>query len=186
MPPGLNNLVVQSGQGKLHRASNHVQQIVYMSEQLPLILLIDDDADDLELLASSLESLHVRTKRFDAAEKAINYLNYCAAEDELPSLVILDYNMPRINGQQLLSAFKSNKILKDIPVVMYSTGMSLILKQALLDMGAYDCFVKPDKFSELTNQVRIFKQIAYSIENVKVYDKVAKDRLDNRKTYNTS
>ena len=141
-----------------------------MFEKLPFILLIDDDEDDLELLTSSFETLYLRTKTCDSAENALKYLENCLTNNDLPTMIILDYNMPRIDGQQLLSSIKKNKLLKDIPVVMYSTGMSPILKQALLDMGAYDCFVKPVNFSKFTNQLCVFKQMAYSFENAKRFN----------------
>ena len=142
-----------------------------MLEQTPLVLLIDDDDDDLELLETIFKEQFIRTQAFVSSSSALNYLAKPPSNADLPTLIILDYNMPGINGQQLLSYIKSNKRFEDVRVIMYSTGMNAILKQGLLEMGAYDCFTKPVSFSILKKQVNVFKQLAYAIENAKVYEK---------------
>jgi CheY-like chemotaxis protein len=126
----------------------------------PYILLIDDDEDDLEILSSSLELLGLGIKVFNAGDKALTYLNLISWAP--PALIILDYNMPRINGEQVLLLLKSNAYTRDIPVIMYSTTMSPIFKQAIQDMGALACFTKPTTYSELKTQVGLFRDLAFS------------------------
>jgi CheY-like chemotaxis protein len=133
---------------------------------LPYILIIDDDEDDLEILASSLKLLGVHIKIFNAGDKAIAYLN--SKTVVLPALIILDHNMPRINGEQVLLILKSNLITKDIPVIIYSTTNSPIFKNAIVDLGALDCFTKPSTYSELTTQVGLFRDLAVSFTPVKL------------------
>jgi CheY-like chemotaxis protein len=74
-------------------------------------------------------------------------------------LIILDYNMPKRNGQQLLLSIKANNGTKDIPVVIYSTGMNDLLKAGLLKAGALNCFDKPWNGKELNIQVDIFEKL---------------------------
>lgn len=138
-----------------------------MSEPLFHILLIDDDEDDLEILSSLLFLKGIRSKCFDSGEKAIYYLQFISDTSDLPSLIILDYNMPRINGQQILQLIKNNKPIKDIPVVMYSTSMSSILKKALMELGALDCYAKAGTYSDLEAQAELFKNLADSLQEVK-------------------
>jgi DNA-binding response OmpR family regulator len=131
-----------------------------MFKPQPYIILIDDDEDDLETLSSSLQLAGVRVKTFDSGKKALSYLNLMI--EELPSLIILDYNMPRINGQQVLILLKGHHNTMNIPVVMYSTSISLVFKKVLLQLGALDCFVKPTSHSEFKSQVALFKDLASS------------------------
>jgi DNA-binding response OmpR family regulator len=131
-----------------------------MPNSLPYILLIDDDEDDMELLSSSLELAGLSIKILNAGDKVMNYLNLKIGP--LPALIILDYNMPRINGEQVLLLLKSNTYTKDIPVIMYSTTMSPVFKNAIIDMGALACFIKPSTYSEFTTQVALFRDITYS------------------------
>lgn len=130
-----------------------------MPEPHPYIMLVDDDTDDLEMLSSSFNDIGIRTRSFDSGEKAIYYLQLIADTNDLPALIISDYNMPRINGEEMLENIKSNKNTKDIPVVVYSTGMSRFSKKKLIDLGAIDCFTKADSYQEFTTQVGVFKNI---------------------------
>jgi CheY-like chemotaxis protein len=81
---------------------------------------------------------------------------------ELPSLIIMDYNMPKKNGHQVLLELKNNGDTKNIPVVIYSTSMPNLLKEQLSNAGALDCFSKPWNIQELNTQVEIFQELAFS------------------------
>ena len=118
--------------------------------------MIDDDEDDLEMFSSEMGKKGIRVKAFDSSTKALFYLTLMSGNMELPLLVILDYNMPKKNGQQVLRLIKDNKDTKDIPVVIYSTGMSSTLKIQMLESGALDCFDKPWNYMELNSQVERF------------------------------
>ena len=133
-----------------------------MNERASYILLIDDDEDDLEMFSSELEKKGVRVKTFNSSAKALFYLTLISDNKDLPSLIIMDYNMPKKNGIEVLVLIKDNAETKDIPVVMYSTSMSDLLKTKLSKAGAMDCFSKPWNTKELTDQVEIFQELAYS------------------------
>jgi CheY-like chemotaxis protein len=140
-----------------------------MLEPQPYILLIDDDEDDLEMFSSGLEKKGIKVKTFDSSTKALFYLTLMSDNKELPSLIIMDYNMPKKNGQQVLSMIKGNAETKNIPVVMYSTSMPDLLKEKLSNAGAQDCFSKPWNTKELNTQVEIFHGLADSfISNKKL------------------
>lgn len=138
---------------------------MFMSTLQASVLLIDDDEDDLEILSSLLESIGVKVKIFNSGEKALFYLQLVAVNEQRPSLIILDYNMPRINGEQLLVLIKDKKCTSHIPVVMYSTSLSPILRKALIEIGAYDCFVKPSTYSEVVRHAELFKSMAFSFNH---------------------
>lgn len=140
-----------------------------MIEPQPYILLIDDDEDDLEMFSSGLEKKGIKVKTFDSSTKALFYLMLMSDNKELPSLIIMDYNMPKKNGQQALLSIKENADTKHIPVVMYSTSMPDPLRKQLSNAGAVGCFSKPWNTKELNTQVEIFHGLAYSfISNKKL------------------
>jgi Response regulator containing CheY-like receiver, AAA-type ATPase, and DNA-binding domains len=133
-----------------------------MSLPQPYMILIDDDEDDLEMFSSELEMKGLKVKTFDSSAKALIFLTLMSGNNELPSLIILDYNMPKRNGQQFLLSIKADKDTKDIPVVIYSTGMNDLLKAGLLKAGAFNCFDKPWNGKELNIQIDIFEKL-YSL-----------------------
>jgi CheY-like chemotaxis protein len=137
-----------------------------MFQPKPYILLIDDDEDDLEILSSSLQPLGIKIKIFYNGDKAIHFIN--SITGALPTLIILDYNMPRINGDQVLLLLKSNERTRNIPVIMYSTTLSPIFQNAIIDLGALACFTKPINYLDFTTQVGLFRDIAFSFTPVKV------------------
>ena len=128
----------------------------------PYILLIDDDDDDLEMLSSGLKEKGIKVKTFNSSSKALFYLSLMSGVREVPSLIIMDYNMPKKNGQQVLLLIKGNADTKHIPVVMYSTALTELLKQQLSDAGALNCFNKPWNWRELNILVETFQELTHS------------------------
>ena len=132
----------------------------------PHIMLIDDDGDDLEMLSSILEQKDVCVKSFQSPMKALVYLECLAGIAELPSLIIVDYNMPQKNGYQVLLSIKENNNTKDIPVVIHSTNMTNLLKKQLSDAGAFGCFSKPWTYRELAAQAEMFQDLYIHFKEV--------------------
>jgi DNA-binding response OmpR family regulator len=133
----------------------------------PYIVLIDDDEDDVELLTSSLELQGINVKSFNAGDAAINYLKVITGTQKQPSLIILDYNMPRVNGEQVLILLKGDDTIKHIPVAIYTTSLSTITMNALLDLGAHSCFIKPNNYKEFVSQVLVFNEIVFHFKKEK-------------------
>lgn len=110
----------------------------------PKILYIDDDSDDCIFLAESFAAANTSTDIICASggEEAITYLNSIDT-DALPSLIILDLNMPKLDGRQTLSYFKAHPHLANIPVVILSTSQSKTDKEACTRLGAISYLQKP-------------------------------------------
>ena len=130
-----------------------------MPQSAPYILLIDDDCEDLEMLSSTLEELGITTQSFVTGESAKCFMLDASS---LPSMIIVDYNMPQSNGQQVLISLKNNIVTRNIPIVVYSTFMSKALKMTLTGLGAYDCFTKSFSCDDLDHQAAVFKRMANS------------------------
>jgi CheY-like chemotaxis protein len=92
------------------------------------ILLVEDNEGDILLTREALKSgkitneLHVVKDGFEA----IQYLNKDGkyTVEPTPDLVLLDINLPKMNGQEVLSSMKVNEKLKHIPVIMLTTSSS--------------------------------------------------------------
>lgn len=111
------------------------------------ILYIDDDSDDCYFLSHSLAEAGTNADLICStdAEEAISYLN-SAAPGDLPSLIILDLNMPKWDGRKTLSYLKMQPHLSGIPVVILSTSENKTDKDACAILGASSYLKKPYHF----------------------------------------
>lgn len=123
------------------------------------ILIVDDDIDDREIIRDAFDG---NIETFDCiflenGEKLLDYLND-VGNAPLPSLIMLDLNMPGKDGREILKELKSDKRFLWIPTVVFTTSSSHRDRQTVYDLGA-NCFVtKPDTFNkmvELTNAIAL-------------------------------
>src|SRR5215216_7834652 len=111
------------------------------------ILCVDDDSDDLQLLHESLKGTH---ENFDVIEayngrQALDLLHKLKHSGTPPCLIILDINMPVLNGKETLSIIKRDEVLKSIPVVVFTTSGSE-LDQHFCQMHGVEMITKPPNF----------------------------------------
>jgi DNA-binding response OmpR family regulator len=118
------------------------------------LLLIDDDHDDHEFFLEAIQEIDssITCTAFFDGEKAIGQLKNNGSE--LPDLIILDTNMPKLNGKQILAELKRIPNLKDVPVVMYSTFFSDRDNVELANLGAMHYLSKPSKFEEFRSSLK--------------------------------
>ena len=133
-----------------------------MPETRPVIFLIDDDKDDLEMLSSSLEPHGVRIRTFGSGSMAMSHFENTAVFAEKPSLIIVDYNMPLLNGLETLILIKKNERVRHIPVVIYSTTINPLFERNAREFGAFACESKAVNVNDFREQVRRFADLAYS------------------------
>ena len=114
------------------------------------ILIVDDDADDREILKDAFINT-TQGKEFvfiDNGEKLLSFLDENGANG-LPSLILLDLNMPGKDGRETLREIKANKELAHIPIIIFTTSSSSRDKLTCYTLGA-NCFLtKPDTFNKL-------------------------------------
>jgi CheY-like chemotaxis protein len=137
-----------------------------MSETRPFILLIDDDEDDIEMLSSSLKLHGVRIMTFRSGHKAMSYFEDAATFAEMPSLIIIDYNMPLLNGLETLIMIKSIDCIRHIPVVIYSTTINPLLERNAREFGAFACESKAVNVTDFREQAGRFAGLAYSFRKM--------------------
>lgn len=131
-----------------------------------VILYVDDDSDDCSFLKASLEDSGGKADLVCSpdGEEAVRYLDSVDAA-ALPSLIVLDLNMPRWGGQKTLHYIKSQPRLAAIPVVILSTSENEKEKEACKQLGAVSYYKKPHHFNGYKNIVAGF----FSVMNPAVF-----------------
>lgn len=115
------------------------------------ILVADDDADDRFLLKTMFQENGFR-ETLHFVEDGIELMEYLldAVRDNqtnpLPKLILLDLNMPKKNGRQVLNELKENPVLKRIPVVIFSTTKNENEIKKCYELGAVGYVTKPDSY----------------------------------------
>ena len=113
------------------------------------ILLADDDAEDQTIMRDAIESLGDPDILWFVSngEQALEMLEKNVSEG-VPCLIVLDLNMPRMNGTQTLTNLKNDDRFKQIPVIIYSTSINPLEKEKCLLLGAHSYITKPLSFKE--------------------------------------
>src|SRR5918998_1242608 len=115
-----------------------------MTPNFKKVLCVDDDIDDqlivLETIQEIDDSIEVATAL--NGHEALDFLEKAKSEGDLPCLIIMDINMPLMDGKQTLIEIKKDKDLDGIPVVMFTTSSSQ-LDVAFCERYGVDFITKP-------------------------------------------
>ncbi len=132
--------------------------------KIPITILIcDDDEDDRMLTQQALEQAHIANDlRFvEDGEDLLDYLHQrrkYAGENGLaprPGLILLDLNMPKVDGREALKAIKSDTDLRDIPVVVLSTSSLDVDIVKSYQLGVNSFITKPVTFTGLVEAMHV-------------------------------
>lgn len=113
------------------------------------ILLIDDDSDDRALFQEALEEVAPDLICETEADGRTAVFNVQKLSDQLPDLIFVDINMPKISGWECLDNLKADLKTKDIPVIMYSTSSSERDVDRASRSGAVGLITKHSEYGEL-------------------------------------
>jgi DNA-binding response OmpR family regulator len=112
------------------------------------VLIIDDETENLTLLAEML------SKEFAPITAASGKDGLALAIREVPDVVLLDINMPDMDGFEVCSRLRSQPGTRDIPVIMLTSSSNVDSRVKGLDVGADDYVCKPFHMRELIARVR--------------------------------
>lgn len=118
------------------------------------ILQIDDDSDDCNFFLEALEE--VSAAAYTAIHNPVQALQKLIDNEIHPDLIILDINMPIMNGLEVLHEIKKEEYIKNIPVIIFSTSIPIEVKNKMKDLGIMDYFIKPNDFNVLKKILTTF------------------------------
>ena len=101
------------------------------------IIFADDDADDLELITGFFKQYNpdINVLEFKDGKEVLKFLDEFAI-NATPLLIVLDINMPRLNGKETLVAIRNHERYQYIPVVIYTTSVSKSDEDFCRQLGA--------------------------------------------------
>ncbi len=120
------------------------------------VLVVDDNPQNLELLAAYLESIPVQV---ETADNGIDALEKVAAAP--PDLILLDIMMPRMSGFEVCRKLKGDPATRDIPVLMVTALSDLGDIERGVDSGTDDFLSKPVNRLELITRVRSLLRVRH-------------------------
>ncbi len=113
-----------------------------MKGEIRHICLVEDDPDDYYFFAKILREINndIKLTWFQTCERLLEFLS---TRSDLPSLIVLDMNMPKMSGQECLEIIKKEPSLSHIPVIIFSTAGESKEFNLAYEAGAHKYFLKP-------------------------------------------
>jgi CheY-like chemotaxis protein len=138
-----------------------------MDQHKPFIIVVDDDDEDRYLLHYSFAEMGLddNVKFFGDALQFIKYTELISSLNVKPSLIILDYKMPYMNGKAVVNYLKSSLFFKEIPVVILSNTITEETRNKLFDLGVTACYQKGDNYQELSKDLKEVVKFAVMVED---------------------
>jgi CheY-like chemotaxis protein len=129
-----------------------------MKDEMP-ILLVEDDTVDMMSVKRALRDIQVTNPlhHVENGEEALAWLN--DTKNPKPAIILLDLNMPRMNGHEFLAVAKKDEVLRRIPVIVLTTSRAELDKVQSFDMGVAGYMIKPvdyQQFVEVMRTIRLY------------------------------
>jgi len=114
------------------------------------ILVAEDDADDRFLIQTAFEEKGY-SDILEFVENGIELIAYLdeSSKESMPRIILLDLNMPKKDGREVLLELKQHHLFKRIPIVVFTTTKNENEIARCYDLGANTYIVKPTSFEEL-------------------------------------
>ncbi len=146
------------------------QEIAPDSHPEVLILLVEDSPTDADLARRALERGEVRTRVLHAVngEQALEMLQRAGrfADCPRPHLVLLDLNMPRIDGRQVLREIRRDESLRTLPVIVMTTSADERDIAAVYALGGNSYVVKPVDLDQFFAVVECIQQYWFRVASL--------------------
>lgn len=132
-----------------------------MGNQSKEILLVEDNPDDVELTriafaeAGSGYTIRVVTDGAQAVDYLLGRGEHAGRDtSDLPALVLLDLNLPKLDGREVLQAIRANPASRALPVVVLTTSAEPMDVGSVYELGANSYIQKPVEFERFVDVVR--------------------------------
>jgi CheY-like chemotaxis protein len=121
---------------------------------MPRILIVEDNKDSGDSLAGRLQC-----RGFDVVLAADGKTGVAMAQAERPDLVLMDMNMPEMDGYEATRQLKATTSSAMVPVIALTEQLMPGDRERALEVGCADCHNKPIEFGELLGQIESILQI---------------------------
>ncbi|HBF88499.1 MAG TPA: hybrid sensor histidine kinase/response regulator [Bacteroidales bacterium] len=136
------------------------------------IVIVDDIPENLQLLSNFLKNTGYRVRPFTKGSLALN-----AIEKETTNLILLDVNMPEMNGYDFCAIVKENPKTKHIPIIFISALTETFDKVKAFKAGGVDYITKPFQYEEVLARVKTHLSLFEIQEEIKAQNKNLTDTL---------
>lgn len=131
------------------------------SPQMPPIMVVEDNPMDLDLTLRAFSKKRFGNNILVArdGEEALAFLPRWEGGDPIPAVILLDINMPKVSGLEVLRQLKSHERFRRIPVVMLTSSREDRDLKAAYDLGVNSYIEKPvsfSKFMEVADHVELY------------------------------
>lgn len=111
------------------------------------IIIVDDDPDDCEILATALKEGYDNMNLLTFTEPDI-FLQYIQVTPDRPNIIVLDMYMPKLNGLEVIEKMKENPDISDIPIVILSSVTTVSTLELMDKPSSIKSFIKPISLME--------------------------------------
>lgn len=141
-----------------------------LTEQIGPILIVEDDPEDRMLAEDALEEISPRfpVRFLDDGEELLDYLQQKDDIDKhpMPGVIVMDLNMPRLDGREALAKIKSHPVFKSIPVIILTTSNSSKDINTCYELGANSYITKPSNYRELVQIMETIKNYWFEMNQL--------------------
>jgi DNA-binding response OmpR family regulator len=134
-----------------------------MSQDRPTVFLVEDNAADVFFVRTALESQGIGRDLLVApdGEKAIAFVETIDTHPEArcPQVVLLDLNLPRTSGMEVLRRVKKSARFADVPVIIVTSSDAAIDRAEAASLGANGYFLKPQNLDEYMKLGSVVKAV---------------------------
>lgn len=129
------------------------------------IMLVEDNVSDQVVIERALEDGEIKGQLsvFSNGQEALDFLHSNEAKQNMPNLILMDINMPILNGKQTLQAIRAHDDLKHLPIVMLTTSSrdKDVIESYRLGVNAY--LTKPVSNVDLVNTIRQLEKFWFDL-----------------------
>ncbi|HCC49099.1 MAG TPA: hybrid sensor histidine kinase/response regulator [Elusimicrobia bacterium] len=138
------------------------------SKTPPSVLMVDDIPENLKMLSEMLKGRGYKVRAAVSGKLALQ-----AARNDPPDLILLDINMPEMNGYEVCEKLKSDAKLKEIPVIFLTALTETIDKVKAFGTGGVDYITKPFQFEEVEARIETHLELRRQKQALQeAYDKL--------------
>src|SRR5690349_19341444 len=126
------------------------------------LLLVEDDPDDVELMRQALEDngIEFQMEVVNHGDRVIPHLEMCK---KFPDVIVLDLNLPKLHGREVLKRIKSTHSFSAIPVAILTTSSSQTERENCLNAGADAFITKPSSVPGFNEMVATIMGVALRV-----------------------